>query len=264
MRALGCRGVRRRLAAFHDGELSIAERSSVQSHLSACRRCSLELHHTALIGSAVRAAAELRQQESVDLSGLRAGIVGRMEAERQVSWSCMFRDLFDDMHILWAGLGGAAFTTASVGVLMGLFYFATAERPDSIAAMMDALASPGSNLNPVRVDGRMQLPRAYREDYGADVVMPVSVIGPSDDAVFTLSAVVTREGRLTNLEFLQAQERTGQGEEAPGRHASEILDLLVAASRARFEPARGLRDSPIAVNMVWLLAHTTVRGKLHS
>ncbi|MBI1875997.1 MAG: zf-HC2 domain-containing protein [Acidobacteria bacterium] len=258
MKALGCRGVRRRLAAFHDGELSIVDRASVQRHLSACRRCSLELHHMALIGSAVRAAADLGQHESDDLSGLRAGIVGRMEAERQTSWSCRLRDLFDDLHLVWAGLGAAAFTTACVGVLMGLFHFATAERPDSIAAMMDALASPGSNVNPVSVDGRtMQLPRA-------DADRAVWVIGPNDDAVFALSAVVTREGLLTNLEFLQAQERTGQGLEARGRESSEMLGLLDAASRARFAPARGLGDSPIAVNVVWLLAHTTVRGKLHS
>jgi hypothetical protein len=257
MRALGCRGVRRRLAAFHDGELSIADRSSVQRHLSACRRCSLELHHMAVIGSAVRAAAECGRHEADDLSGLRAGIVGRMEAERQTSWSSSLRDMFDDMHLVWAGLGATAFTAACVGVLMGLFHFGTAERPDSIAAIMDALASPGSNLNPVSVDGRMQLPRA-------DADRAVWVIGPSDDAVFALSAVVTREGLLTNLEFLQAQERTLQGGEARGRESSEMLGLLVAASRARFAPARGLGDSPIAVNVVWLLAHTTVRGKLHS
>ncbi|MBI4475989.1 MAG: zf-HC2 domain-containing protein [Acidobacteria bacterium] len=258
MKALGCRGVRRRLAAFHDGELPIAERSAVQSHLNACRRCNFELHQVSFVGEAVRAAAEIRQEHATDLSGLRAGIVGRLDAERQTSWASMLQDLFYDMHLVWAGLGGAAFTAASVGILMAMFYFATVARSDSIAAMMDALSSPGSNLNPVRLDGRrMQLPRPQN-----DTVVWVS--GPSEDAVFALSAVVTREGLLTHLEFLQAQEVTRQGTGARGREAGEMLRLLEAASRARFEPARGLGDSPVAVNMVWLLAHTRVRGKLDS
>jgi hypothetical protein len=35
--------------------------------------------------------------------------------------------------------------------------------------------------------------------------------------------------------------------------------MLGAMSQARFEPAR-VAGLPIAVNMVWLVAHTTVRG----
>lgn len=257
MKALGCRGVRRRLAAFHDGELPIAERSSVQAHLSVCRRCSGELRDVALVGSAVRTVAEMRQDRSADLNALRDGLMGLIEAERDAAWGSRLRDLFDDMHLVWAGLGGAAFTAAGIGILIGMFHFAAAERPDSIAAMMDALASPGSNVNPMNVGRQMLLPRA-------DMDRVVWVSGPNEDAVFALSAVVTREGQLTNLAFLQSEERTQQGHGTRGRETREMLRLLDAASRARFEPARGLGDSPIAVNMVWLLAHTTVRGKLHS
>jgi hypothetical protein len=41
-----------------------------------------------------------------------------------------------------------------------------------------------------------------------------------------------------------------------------VENLMDAISRARFEPAQkaGL---PVAVNMVWLVAHTTVRGDKH-
>ena len=35
--------------------------------------------------------------------------------------------------------------------------------------------------------------------------------------------------------------------------------MLGAMSQARFEPAR-VAGLPVAVNMVWLVAHTTVRG----
>jgi hypothetical protein len=36
-----------------------------------------------------------------------------------------------------------------------------------------------------------------------------------------------------------------------------------AVREARFHPA-SRRGSPVAVNLVWLLTHTTVRGKTHS
>jgi hypothetical protein len=39
-----------------------------------------------------------------------------------------------------------------------------------------------------------------------------------------------------------------------------MLEVLEAASQARFEPARA-GGAPVAVNVVWLLAHTTVVGK---
>jgi hypothetical protein len=51
----------------------------------------------------------------------------------------------------------------------------------------------------------------------------------------------------------------------PGTSGARAVDGLVdAMRRARFEPARfdGLLDGlPVAVNMVWLVAHTTVRGR---
>jgi hypothetical protein len=34
-----------------------------------------------------------------------------------------------------------------------------------------------------------------------------------------------------------------------------------AVSQTRFEPARALTGAPVAVNMVWLVAQTRVRGK---
>ncbi|MBM3769696.1 MAG: hypothetical protein FJW27_00100 [Acidimicrobiia bacterium] len=41
--------------------------------------------------------------------------------------------------------------------------------------------------------------------------------------------------------------------------ARGVANLLDAVSRARFEPA-SVAGLPVAVNMVWMVAHTTVRG----
>ena len=68
---------------------------------------------------------------------------------------------------------------------------------------------------------------------------------------------MTREGRFETLRLLPAadqpavrghQEGTGDG------------GPLGAVSKARFEPAR-VAGLPVAVNMVWMVAHTTVRGR---
>ena len=73
----------------------------------------------------------------------------------------------------------------------------------------------------------------------------------------TLSATVTREGTVSNLEILDGRDATAGAPEATDARVEELRD---AVSHARFEPAtrKGL---PVAVNMVWLVAHTTVRGK---
>ena len=67
-----------------------------------------------------------------------------------------------------------------------------------------------------------------------------------------LSAVVTREGRVSGLELLSNDH-----------DLQEVNDLVTALSRGRLEPAQS-DGSPVAVNLVWLVAHTTVKGKLSS
>ena len=72
----------------------------------------------------------------------------------------------------------------------------------------------------------------------------------------TLSAVVTREGRIQNLEVLVA-------EQARALHVKP--EVVLAHDRRRL--ARALRAGacpaalPVAVNVVWLVTTTTVKGR---
>jgi hypothetical protein len=78
--------------------------------------------------------------------------------------------------------------------------------------------------------------------------------GEQDDRLLALSAVVTTEGRMSGLEPL-----------GNNYDPDEVKGLVAALSRSRLEPAQVLPwRSPVAVNMVWLLAHTTVKGKARS
>jgi hypothetical protein len=160
------------------------------------------------------------------------------------------RRLFQDMHLVWAALGATAATLICLVASIGVLHAANQERPDSLAGLITFLANPGSNENPVRLDERMLRPQSRADD---DALLPPM---PADDAMLALSAVVTREGRVQNLELLTA-ERTLKVKVRP----EILLAMLQAASQVEFEPAKGATGAPVAVSMIWLLASTTVKGQ---
>jgi hypothetical protein len=246
MKVITCAAARRKLQAYHDRELTVGDEIAVASHLEWCSGCAQTFADLRLVGAALRTIAPGRQSLSrEEAAGFTAAVVGRMDAERDQSFLVRVRDMFDDMHLVYAGLGATAATLVCIIIMLGMMRFATRERPDSLAAIVNILANPGSNLNPVAIDARVQMPRALD---GA-----LSSAAP-EDAVFALAAVVTREGTISNLEMLRTIGRQG-AEDAKAEGA-----LMDAMSRARFEPAQ-MAGLPVAVNMVWVVAHTTVRGK---
>ncbi|MGE5245753.1 MAG: zf-HC2 domain-containing protein [Betaproteobacteria bacterium] len=244
MTPLTCRATRRRLHAYHDGELPVSDQISVAAHLDWCDRCAALLADFRIVGDALRVGAAEHGHLSFDnAASFHAAVVSRANAEREASFVARVRDMFDDMHLVYAGLGATVAAAVCVVVMLGMMRFATRERPDSLAAIVNLLASPGSNENPFTIDDRVLMPRSL------DDAFSTAAASAEEDAVFTLAAVVTREGRIENLELLHAH----------GDDAQLVEGLLDAVARARFEPAL-FDGSPVAVNMVWLVAHTTVRA----
>lgn len=245
MHVLPCARVREDLEAFVDGELSLDQQVSIQSHLQECVSCRLEASEVAEIGRALRAVPA-----SLDIAGHETGritsiVLERIRLEQQLSFGVQLRDLFDDMHFVWAGLGATVATVICIFASAGVLHAANRERPDSLAGMIDYLANPGSNANPIRLDDYMSAPRA-----SFDPAMPVH----TEDAEFAVAAVVTREGRVQNLEVVAEQAH------AMRVKPEVVLAMLDAAARARFEPAKA-GGAPVAVSMVWLLSTTTVKGQ---
>jgi hypothetical protein len=248
---LSCLTARHRLAAFYDGELTIAEQVNVEGHLRDCGRCATEARQYRAVGDALRAGAAARQAPIGAIDGLAESVVSRLKAENEESLAGKFSRMFEDLHLIWAGLGASGAALACLALVIGVLHFAvTAERPDSIAGLLAAMASPGSNANPVPIDDRMVLPRA-------DAADEFPAIMRDEDAVFVIAAMVTREGRVANAELVQ--ENNGRGSSDRERRA--VLALLDSISNARFEPARA-GGAPVAVNMVWMLANVTVRAKV--
>jgi hypothetical protein len=253
MTLLTCAAVQRRLQAFHDRELPVGETIAVEHHICECPPCTRELRVLQSVGEALRLAAS--PGPSDDWTGLQPGVISRMRAEAHESWAARARRALDDVHLVWIGFASAAATVACAATVLSLLHFAAPERNDSLAAFIHVMgAEPGSNENPALLDGRNMnsgpmRPQAPTVPQNGVVFATLENALMSEDIMVPLAANVTREGRLSGLKVL-----------SNGVDGGEIQALVDALSRGRFEPALFAGD-PIAVNLVWVVAHMTVKPK---
>lgn len=255
MRALTCSATRRRLHAYHDAELSIDDQIAVSSHLEWCDDCAEAFADLRAVGAALRAAMPGREPFSSDEDvSFQAAVLNRIDAEHTASFTAQLREMFEDMHLVYAGLGATAAACVCLLIMLGMMRYATTERPDSLAGMIKVISSPGSNFNPVSpLQPGIQMPRALDETFSrANTTNAVTVGG---DSIIMLAAVVTREGTIDNLALLEP----GGGRVGHVSQPKSVEDFMGAVSKARFVPAK-VDGNPVAVNMVWLMAHTTVRA----
>lgn len=244
MTLLTCAAVRRRLQAFYDRELPVPEQIAIEGHLYDCPPCARDLREFQDVGEALRMAAAPGPAD--DWTGLRAGVISRMRAEAHESWTARTARAFDDLHLVWIAMASTAATFVCAASVLSMLHFASPERGDSLAAMITVMAAPsGSDLNPARLERWISLPSV--PDDGIVYATLENQRVSDTDRMLAMSAVLTREGRLSGLELLN-DEHDG----------AEVQDLVNALSHSRLEPAQ-YGGSPVAVNLVWLVAHTTVK-----
>jgi hypothetical protein len=250
MTPLTCKVARQLLEAYHDEELPVGEQVAVGVHLECCDECAQAFEDLQTLRSELRALGHGRLALThEETAGFEATIVKRAEVEADVPLAAQVRELFNDMHFVYAGLSAGIATLVFATIMFGTLRLATTGRPDSLGAIVNLISAPGSNENPVSIYGRVRLPRVL------DVADSATARTASEaDAVFAFAAVVTREGRVSGLELLHARGGKWVGE------AGRIEGVMDAVSQARFEPALS-NASPVAVNMIWLVANTTVRPK---
>ena len=237
----GCVDVRDRLEAFHDGELPIDERIAIQNHLGECGSCSATASELAELGSTLRGlAASAGEHQPVETLRISAHVMERLKVEESFSMRAQITEWFQDMHLVWAGLGASVATAICIVGSASVLHAANQEHPNSMARAISVLASPGSNDNPLRLNYEMMAPRAV-----TDGAIEMS----EEDAEYALSAVVSREGDVQGVEMIN------QLADRPGLNA-----MLNEAYRMKFEPATARGDA-VAVSMVWLVANTTVKGR---
>jgi hypothetical protein len=250
MTLLTCAAVRRRLEAFHDRELPIGDLIAVEAHVHDCPPCARELREVQSVGSALRLAALPAPPD--DWTGLQPGVISRMRVEAHESVTARTQRLFEDMHLVWIALASTAATLVCGTVVLSMLHFATPERNDSLAGVLAVMAAPlGSDLNPARfgLDRYIRVPTTVPGD---DVVQATLAETSRDELVLPLAMTVTREGRVSEVSVLNNEH-----------DRRDVTNIVDAVSRVRLQPAqRG--GGPVAVSLVWLLAHTTVKGKISS
>jgi hypothetical protein len=260
---LGCESARELLEAFADGELAMAEQVAVENHLRWCRTCRARVEDLHVIGASLRVGARRLPHEAVDdheLTAIQAGVLSRLDAERTLSIGVRIRELFEDARLFWPAVGATSAVAACLCAALVVFQAATAENPESLSAMLERLerpgapelppANPGSDQNPMRLDGRVSFPRALSS-------IPALETTPEDEVAFAVAAVVTREGRIANYDLLQAERVSRQ---RPYAQTSDDQDAVLDVVRgSRFTPAEAAGGTKVAVNMVWLLVRTTAR-----
>lgn len=247
-----CEDVVDLLEPLHDGELTIDEQVRVEGHLAVCAAChatARELREVrALMGSALGARAPRNEDQlSHELDVMSQAVVSRVRSEREASWPVQIARAFEDLHLVWAGLGAMSATASCIATIGALLYFAPAQRDDSLSGVLAALAQPGSNRNPLSLDERMELPRFEDEAVAALEALPGSTT-PHPTAL-AVAGVLTQEGIVAQASFLPAQED------------NELEQRVMrAVSATRFRPAQH-NGAPVAVNLIWLFEQTTVKGK---
>lgn len=252
-----CVDVREHLEAFYDGELSIDQRVAIQNHLGDCVACSLAARELIEVGASIREfAARIADRTSDEPMRMTARVIERLGVEEQFSFKSQVIALFQDMHLVWAGLGATVATMICVIGSASVLHAANQQQPGSFANVISILANPGSNENPVRLNYEMlsACPDAIERRSCA----PIAVMGSpiellQEDGEYALAAVVSREGRVQGIQMINQSGATAT-------HRS-VNAMLNEAYRVQFAPAQARGGDAVAVSMVWLVANTTVKGR---
>ena len=247
MKALTCAATRRRLQAFHDRELPVADQIAVGSHLEWCDHCAAALGDLRMLATAMQTLAPGRAAARDEPESFQRAVLNRVKAEREASFAARVRGMFDDMHLVYAGLGAAAATIVCVIIMLSMMRFASRERPDSLAAIVSVLStSLGCDSVTDLIAGggcsrwQAQFQRANES--------------AEEEAVFALDAVVIDKGRLADLERLRSH-RSRRGAET---QIEAIEGLMDSVYRSRLET----QTPQLAVtgNMLRVIERATVRA----
>ena len=254
---LDCPAAQGMLEAFVDRELAVTDQVALESHLRWCRVCAARVEDLQLIGVSLRlTSCALRAADEADdsLTSVRSEVLTRIKTEREQSTWAQVCDMCADMRFFWPAVGASLAAAACLCVAVTVVSLTSDENPDSLAGMIQDLANPGSDRNPMRLDYAMAAPPRALD--GAALALE-SV--PGDEAVFALATVVTREGRVANYEVLFS-ERASVRRHDTAVQIDDVSSVVNAVKQSRFTPAQGSDGAPVAVNMVWVLARTTVKA----
>jgi hypothetical protein len=231
-----CAGVRPRLSAFLDGDLSPRDARAVDAHLHRCAACT---KRAASLRSTIERMAELPRLECRE--PIAARILNRLEVEsRGPGLALLFRPLNGARPLLLPSLLPAALLFALVvsGAL------ALPRRGTGRLAGTEPwegrMAPWGTEANPLFTSSDVSAPRAR-----AHQELPNRLLEDMAEGTLFVETVVARDGSVSTVTLLEGDSR-------------EAGPLLDAIRRSRFEPGR-LRGRPVAVSVYRLISRMDVR-----
>jgi hypothetical protein len=247
MKMFSCAATRRRLDAFRDRELPVADEIAVSAHLERCAECATIADQIRSVGEVLRATAPGRVPLSSEgAAGFTAAVVSRLTAEHDTSIAAEVRRMFDDLRLLYVGAGATIAATVCVMLMLGMMRFATDSRPDSLAAILNVMATPfGCDASTSEIPDAMVCRARWVESFQR------ANETAEQETVFTLDAVVIQQGQLANFAVMRASRR-----ETVSDQAEAIGELLDTVSRARSNP----EPTELSGELVRIVAEETVRA----
>ena len=256
---VGCDHARTLLEGLIDEELSMADQLAVESHLRWCDTCALRVVDMRVIGAAMRSESASRPLGDVDsgtLSALTEGLLVRVRAERAQSFPSRVREMFTDRRLLWPALGATTAVFLCVAAAFSVLHMSISHDPESLAAMISAIGSPGTELRPLRpADNGITIPRLSQDE--AQRAGGTLERMPEEDAIYTIRTTVGRDGSVANYELLLSDDAPSTDRKAVARALAQEMAVLNAVRHTRFMPAQTPMGQAVAVDMVWVIAKTT-------
>ena len=255
---VGCDHARTLLEGLIDEELSMADQLAVESHLRWCDTCALRVADMRVIGAALRSksANPLDAADNSTLSVLTDGMLVRVRAEQAQSVPSRVREMFIDRRLLWPALGATAAVFLCVSAAFSVLHMSISHEPESLAAMISAIGSPGTELRPLRpADNGITIPRLSENE--AQRAGGTLERMPEEDAIYTIRTTVGRDGSVASYELLLSDDTPSSDRKAIARAAAQELAVLNAVRHTRFMPAQTPLGRAVAVDMVWVIAKTT-------
>lgn len=251
---VGCDHARTLLEGLIDGELSMTDQLAVESHLRWCDTCALRVEDMRTIGASLRvnsASRPLAPGADESLTALTEGMLVRVRAERAQSFQSRAGEVLTDRRWLWPAVGATAAVLLCVAAASSVLHLSTSQSPESLAGMISSIGGPkGSIGRPVRpADNGVTIPRLTEDE--AERAWSALELIPEDDVIYTFRTVVNRDGSLADYEILLSDE-------GPADSAARQNAMLNAVRQTRFMPAETPMGRAVAVDMVWLIAKTTV------
>ena len=266
---VGCDHARTLLEGLIDDELSMPDQLAVESHLRWCETCALRVDDMRMIGAALRSQSAARPLAAVEdgkLTTLTEGVAARVRAEKAQSFASRVREVFADRRLLWPALGATSAVLLCVAAAVSVLHASTVQSRDSLAGLISVIGAPGTEKWPLRpADNGISIPRLSDNEACSSRRCRDAALRaggtleqiPEDDVIYTVRAVVGRDGTIGNYEFLSDDDNVSTDRAGAARMAAQELALINTVRNTKFVPAQTPLGQAVAVDMVWLIAKTT-------